>query len=204
MPDNQSIKSILFSRRTALPLVLASLAGLSSPALAQQVVPPSAALQSCSVNNAPCQLDSYAGWFVGPAQDAKIAQYQASAVKPSVTTEHRLAADGRTKVVTFKGPNGKYLAVQPGSNWQVNFVAAASTDPAAQFIAVAALDNPPGQNFTSFRSLAHQDRFLRHQGYKLFAHPNAGTSLFHRDASWRVLNAATINTPTVLNAKPAA
>ncbi len=91
-------------------------------------------MQSCSVHDAPCQLDSYAGWFVGPAQDAKITQYAGTAVKHSVTTEHRLAADGRTKVVVFKGANGKYLAVQPGNAWQANFVATSSADPAAQFI----------------------------------------------------------------------
>lgn len=164
---------------------------------AQQMVPPAAALQSCSINDGVCELNSYAGWFVGPAQDAKIVQFAAAAIKPSVTTEEHVAADGRTKVVTFKGANGKYLAVQADRNWEVNFVATSPMDDAAQFIPVAGLDNPPGQSFTSFKSLNHQDRFLRHEGFKLFAHVNAGTSLFRRDASWRVLNAAVINTDDV-------
>lgn len=202
MSNSRSIKNRAYFGRLVASVVFTGAVGMATPALAQQNAPPTAALQSCSVNNAPCELDSFAGWFVGPSQDAKITQYAAAAVKPSVTTEHRLAADGQTKVVTFKGANGKYLAIQPDNDWQVNFVATSSDDAAAQFVAVAALDNPPGQNFTSFHSVVFQDRFLRHQGYKLFAHPNAGTSLFRRDASWRVLNAATINTPAVLNAKP--
>jgi len=182
--------------------VFVAIFGMPTVAIAQQKVPPSAALQSCSVNNAPCHLDSYAGWFVGPDESAKIVKFEAASTKPSVTTESRLAADGVTQVVTFRGANGKYLAVQPNNNWQVNFVEDSADLPTTQFVVVDALESPPDQKFSSFKTLLYPDRFLRHQGYKLFAHPNAETSLFRRDASWRVLNAATINTPAVLNAKP--
>lgn len=184
-----------------MPAVLAAIVGSPQLVNAQQTVPQTAALQSCSINDGVCELNNYAGWFVGPAQDAKIVQFTASAIKPSVTTEQRIAADGRTKVVTFKGENGKYLAVQADKNWEVNFVATSPTDAAAQFVSVAGLDNPPGQTFTSFRSLSNPDRFLRHEGYKLFAHSNNNTSLFRRDASWRVLNAVEINEPDVLTGK---
>lgn len=194
MKANCGRKAVKFTGRFAAPVILASMAALPGSAFAQQKVPPSAALQSCSVNNAVCQLDSYAGWFVGAAESARIEQFDATAMKPSVTVEERRSADGRTNVVVFKGANGKYLAVQPDRNWEANFVATSADDPAAQFIAVAALDSPQGQTFTSFKSLQNPDRFLRHQGFKLFAHPDAGTSLFRRDASWRVLNAVTINT----------
>lgn len=187
--------------RIGVPAVLVAIVGSPQLVNAQQTVPQTAALQSCSVNDGLCELNSYAGWFVGPAQDAKIVQFTASAIKPSVTTEQRIAADGRTRVVTFKGENGKYLAVQADKNWEVNFVATSPTDASAQFVSVAGLDNPPGQTFTSFRSLSNPDRFLRHEGYKLFAHPNNNTSLFRRDASWRVLNAVEINEPDVLKGK---
>ena len=187
--------------RSLAPVMVAGIAVVPVAALAQQKVPPSAALQSCSVGNAECQLDSYSGWFVGAAESARIEQFNASAVKPSVKAEERLAADGRTKVYVFKGANGKYLAVQPNKNWEVNFVATSPDDRSAQFVAVSALESPPGQNFTSFTSLLDPNRFLRHEGFKLYAHVKAETSLFRRDASWRVLNAAAINTPAVLNAK---
>ena len=198
---NSKVCSNVAGRLVATSVFIA-IFGIPAAAIAQQKVPPSAALQSCSVNNAPCHLDSYAGWFVGPDESARIVMFDAAAIKPSVITESRLAADGVTQVVTFRGANGKYLAVQPNNRWQVNFVEDSADSPTTQFVVVDALESPPDQKFSSFKPLLYPDRFLRHEGYKLFAHPNAGTSLFRRDASWRVLNAETINTPAVLNAKP--
>ncbi|WCT74010.1 AbfB domain-containing protein [Sphingomonas naphthae] len=190
--------------RFAAPMMFAGLAALSAPALAQQAVPPSAALQSCSVGNAPCELNTTAGWFVGPKADARIEQYDASTVKPTVTTENRLAADGKTRVVTFKGANGKYLTIYPDGS--AKFLGNLPTDPAAQFVAVPGLASPPGQSLTSFQSLPNRNLYLRHSSFILYAHRNDGSELFRRDATWRVLNAVQINAARkpVPNAKAAA
>ncbi|QLF93180.1 AbfB domain-containing protein [Pseudomonas sp. ABC1] len=155
-------------------------------------IPASTALQSCSVNNAACETSTSRGFYLfnnnTDNNRGRIQVYESNAAKPILTVEHVTLADGRV-AVAFRDGSNKYLTVDDrNSGYPVSFSGTSANDAKSQFLSVPALDSP-GAGFASFKSVAFQNRFLRHQGYNLFAHPSDNSSLFKRDASWRILNA---------------
>lgn len=162
-----------------------------SQAAPSPVIPASTALQSCSVNNAVCETSTTRGFYLfnnrANNNRGRIQVYESNAAKPVLSVEHIKLADGRT-AVAFRDESNQYLTVDDrNGSYTVGFNGSSANDPKSLFLSVQALDSP-GAGFASFSSVAFPNRFLRHQGFDLFAHPSDNSSLFKRDASWRILS----------------
>ncbi len=152
-------------------------------------IPSLASLQSCSVGGAACTNDLTRGYFMSERAGARgaILLHEGSGDRPVLHVEHLQLPDGKS-AVAFRNDQGRYLRVDAGKNHEANFTAESSDAPETRFAIAAALDSPD-RDFASFTSVAFPDRYLRHQGYILFAHPTNNTPLFNRDASWRIVDA---------------
>lgn len=150
-------------------------------------VPAMTALQSCSVNDAICEPGVARGYYMATAPDSTgfILPLEADDPKPQLVVEHFPQEDG-TVAVAFRDTSGRYLVIDPNNGFTASFTAPSAADENTQFLVVAALDSPE-QGFASFVPRLYPEKYLRHSGFVLYAHDSDNSSLFNRDASWRIV-----------------
>ena len=153
------------------------------------VLPQKSGLLSCSINGMHCTDTTSSGYYMTQDQDrgqARIVEFADGDVKPVVTVETVVLADGR-KAVQFLDTRGRYLRVDASKEFHASFDGE-KADHATYFVTTLPLEGS-ALDHASCESALYPARYLRHRGMMLFADPEErGSELFRRDGTWRVVN----------------